>query len=914
MRLEIYWQWNQIGEALMPARDLQDPLYFANLGNKGGYLREYSSRQLSIYISYLRRYQKYLKSFSNSMMFNWKPEVTQYKHINSASAYAIQISMPENLDKTDEEPYKTILNDIFEGSIRTLYYFENMKGSENKRDKKRIKILDIFEDDQVLIVDRLPQGETLYPEISDIKINRELQAFSKLIDKPDKEMIPLLMLSVRQRDAEWEEMNEIDEPDWKLLTDDSIQGVMAQREAVKKALATPDFAIIEGPPGSGKTTVISEIILHLVEEGKRVLVVASTHVAVDNVLERLVKFGDIVVPIRIAPRDRSLPEEVEKLTYDQYVSTFKDDLIRGLSAKNNRSKVENDWLLSIQGNNADNVIQELLDSTINVVCGTTIGVLQYPRLRTAITSGRFDSLFDVMIIDEASKTTFTEFLVPAIYSRKWIISGDPKQLSPFVEKNLIEDQVKGALEDIYHKWHLNDSEGFSYKEFERVCLSASWAMSYLDKNKQGKRISALLPSRSQSRKFSLILETQLKSMKTELIIYNSTEHFTDLTDRCISMNTADVLLEDINSLGPYLDCIPIDATLLPGFQLPRVLRYRQNYFYHRNDTRIVSYDGMRDGNSKENSLASQISWRIIRAYELKNLPERSMKYRKEVKQLLPAWQDANGEVENKIANIETISLPSVIEALILGISGKPKDSVLVSGFDQKLKETRWQRLTHQLRMHPDISYFARKFVYSDSTGKALSLKDGEVNRVWSFQRYAKRVSWINVSGKEQRSEKHGGVWNISEVEAVQEEVARFVGWAEKNRKPDGRNWEVAVLTFYDKQTSELRARLQRSYGGKGSYITLDKKNVKLFVGNVDSMQGREADIVFLSMVRTRYYGFLDSPNRLNVAITRSRYQLVILGDHNFFKRLDNDFLVTKLANEIEPEFKMTGSQRERNDQ
>ena len=59
---------------------------------------------------------------------------------------------------------------------------------------------------------------------------------------------------------------------------------------------------------------------------------------------------------------------------------------------------------------------------------------------------------------------------------------------------------------------------------------------------------------------------------------------------------------------------------------------------------------MRDGNGKENSLASQISWRIIRAYELKSLPERSMKYRKEVKQLLPAWQDANGEVELYIIN------------------------------------------------------------------------------------------------------------------------------------------------------------------------------------------------------------------------------------------------------------------------
>ena len=40
-----------------------------------------------------------------------------------------------------------------------------------------------------------------------------------------------------------------------------------------------------------------------------------------------------------------------------------------------------------------------------------------------------------MILDEASKTTFSEFLVPGVLSTRWIIVGDVKQLAPYVEKN-----------------------------------------------------------------------------------------------------------------------------------------------------------------------------------------------------------------------------------------------------------------------------------------------------------------------------------------------------------------------------------------------------------------------------------------------------------------------------------------------
>ena len=61
-------------------------------------------------------------------------------------------------------------------------------------------------------------------------------------------------------------------------------------------------------------------------------------------------------------------------------------------------------------------------------------------------------------------------------------------------------------------------------------------------------------------------------------------------------------------------------------------------------------------------------------------------------------------------------------------------------------------------------------------------------------------------------------------------------------------------------------------------------NVEIRCGTVDRFQGREADLCFLAMRNTGRVGFLDSPNRLNVAVTRARQQLVIVGHHEYFEK------------------------------
>ena len=114
-----------------------------------------------------------------------------------------------------------------------------------------------------------------------------MRAIRSLQNRPHPSQRSLYRLLEDKDEAKWGAVLQEEPQQWFGLKDESIPGTNEQRQFVRIALGTPDFAFLEGPPGSGKTTAIIELILQLIHQGKRVLLCASTHVAVDNVLERL---------------------------------------------------------------------------------------------------------------------------------------------------------------------------------------------------------------------------------------------------------------------------------------------------------------------------------------------------------------------------------------------------------------------------------------------------------------------------------------------------------------------------------------------------------------------------------------------------------------------------------------------------
>ena len=85
-----------------------------------------------------------------------------------------------------------------------------------------------------------------------------------------------------------------------------------QREAVSRALATPDICLIQGLPGTGKSRVVAEIVLQAAQRGERVLLLAQTPAPLDRILE-LVGEHETLCPVRGRGRDEKLTPLCAKL-------------------------------------------------------------------------------------------------------------------------------------------------------------------------------------------------------------------------------------------------------------------------------------------------------------------------------------------------------------------------------------------------------------------------------------------------------------------------------------------------------------------------------------------------------------------------------------------------------------------------
>ena len=114
-----------------------------------------------------------------------------------------------------------------------------------------------------LLLERVPDLPELLLRPNTWQIDCQIRALQALQNSPSPSHMPLLRLFERIDHAKWPLVvrESIEAVDWMVLTDQSRDGTDEQRRFVEQALGTPDFAFLEGPPGSGKTTAICELVL-----------------------------------------------------------------------------------------------------------------------------------------------------------------------------------------------------------------------------------------------------------------------------------------------------------------------------------------------------------------------------------------------------------------------------------------------------------------------------------------------------------------------------------------------------------------------------------------------------------------------------------------------------------------------------
>ena len=345
---------------------------------------------------------------------------------------------------------------------------------------------------------------------------------------------------------------------------------------LSKALGVQDILAIEGPPGTGKTTLITEIVVQWLNlnPGHRILLSSQTHIALDNVLERVAEVNGSLDMVRIGRQDeprissfsrglllerrvdewiaevRRLAEEdiqrwasaagvdhnavatgmrVERLLQvlarqaiieasiadqlaeravlaplpaDETAATHGDNeeateiesevgsarqTLRALSAEAVKLRAElkgmGGYAAALSQSRNPGELAEwashfLPDDPTSAACRERLALLEEWQLRVGRSSdfnaamlssaqiiagtcvgiagvkGMEQVNYDLCIIDEASKATATEIIIPMVRSRRWIVVGDPKQLPPFFEEfgdalldNFNEKEVRATLFD-----------------------------------------------------------------------------------------------------------------------------------------------------------------------------------------------------------------------------------------------------------------------------------------------------------------------------------------------------------------------------------------------------------------------------------------------------------------------------------
>ncbi|KAK0042710.1 DNA-binding protein SMUBP-2 [Biomphalaria pfeifferi] len=225
----------------------------------------------------------------------------------------------------------------------------------------------------------------------------------------------------------------------------------SQKEAVKFALTQKEVAIIHGPPGTGKTTTVVELIIQAVKQGLKVLATAPSNIAVDNLVERLPLYKQRIVrvghPARLLAhlQKYSLDAIISGSDHTDVVEDVKSDIHKVLNKlKKTKNKGEKRALrdemklLKKEATQREEAATKDILSRADVVLVTLTsasrdGPLKYLK----------EDHFDLVVIDECSQALEAACWIGLLRARRCVLAGDHKQLPPTI---LSKESAAAGLE------------------------------------------------------------------------------------------------------------------------------------------------------------------------------------------------------------------------------------------------------------------------------------------------------------------------------------------------------------------------------------------------------------------------------------------------------------------------------------
>jgi len=170
------------------------------------------------------------------------------------------------------------------------------------------------------------------------------------------------------------------------------------------------------------------------------------------------------------------------------------------------------------------------------------------------------------------------------------------------------------------------------------------------------------------------------------------------------------------------------------------------------------------------------------------------------------------------------------------------------------------------RSNDQIIGFSQKYIYNGNITPIEACKNIKLNfknypKNMAFLDPEKPVIFLHVNGTE-IIEKDGSRFNEKEVETIENIVYALKNLGIKSN-------EIGIITPFRAQRNKIKEIL---------------KDEEIEVSTVDAFQGREKDVIIFSITSTINMDFVEDENRLNVAFTRARKKLIVIGNAKSVKQ------------------------------